>query len=402
MPTIPSSNIVDSALRQNLDRSMNTDRGLCQRRATMPVDCGILISELETAVSSGGCERRVETLRRITDLFLQAADRYSSEQVALFDDVMVRLSGEIETRARAELSTRLAALANAPIKIVYSLAFDDIIDVAGPVLTQSPQITEEAILTIAQTKSQQHLLAISQRASINEATTDILIHRGDRDVVRSVASNDGARFSDSGIGQLADRASGDSVLATWLLQRKDIQSHHLHAAIARASQAIMNKMIAECPNLEANVRNVVAQAAEKFRSDLGARARDYSVAVKQIDTMQSAEVLNDPIVAEFAKAKNIESTIVALARLCDVPVDTVAHCLFNEQIDLLLILARAAGLSWVTTKWLLTLRDMELHGIKHDPDQAKSHFLKLHPVTAQRLLRFYRFRNLAPQSAQSH
>jgi uncharacterized protein (DUF2336 family) len=368
----------------------------------MPVDCGILISELETAVSSGDRERRVETLRRITDLFLQAADQYSSEQVALFDDVMVRLSGEIETRARAELSTRLAALANAPIKVVYSLAFDDVIDVAGPVLTQSPQITEEAVLTIAQTKSQQHLLAISQRASVSEATTDVLIHRGNRDVVRSVASNDGARFSDSGIGQLANRASGDSILATRLLQRKDIQSHHLHTAIARASQAVMNRMIAECPNLEANVRNVVAQAAENFQSDLAAKARDYSAAIKQIDTMQSAEALNDPIVAEFAKARNIESTVVALARLCDVPIDTVTHCLFGEQIDLLLILARAAGLSWVTTKWLLTLRDMELHGIKHDPDQAKSHFLKLHPVTAQRLLRFYRFRNLAPQSVQSH
>lgn len=368
----------------------------------MPVECGFLITELEAAVSSGDWQKRAETLRRVTDLFLQAADRYSNDQIALFDDVMMRLSEEVETRARAELSARLAALANAPVKVIHSLAFDDVIDVAGPVLTQSPQISEEAVLAIAQTKSQQHLLAISQRASVNEATTDVLIHRGDRDVVRAVASNDGARFSDFGVGQLADRASSDSILAAQLLQRKDIQSHHLHPVIARASQAVMNKMIAECPNLETNIRNAVSQAAEKFQSDLGAKTRDYTAAVKQIETMQSAEMLNDPIIAEFAKARNIESTIVALARMCDIPIDTAVHCLFSEQIDLALILARAAGLSWVTTRWLLVLRDMELQGAKHDPDQAKSHFLKLHPVTAQRLLRYYRFRNLAPQSFVPH
>jgi uncharacterized protein (DUF2336 family) len=368
----------------------------------MPVECGILISELEAAVSGGDREKRAETLRRVTDLFLQAADRYSSEQISLFDDVMIRLSGEIETRARAELSARLASLANAPIKVIHSLAFDDVIDVAGPVLTQSPQISEEAVLTIAQTKSQQHLLAISQRASVSEGTTDVLVHRGDRDVVRSVASNDGARFSDFGIGQLAEHAATDNILATQLLQRKDIPAPHLHAAITKASQAVMNKMIAECPNLEANIRNAVSLAAETLHDDLHARTRDYSAAVRQIDTMQTAEMLNDAIVGEFAKARNIESAVVALARIADIPIDTVVHCLFGDQVDLLLILARAAGLSWVTTKWLLVLREMELRGPRHDTDQARSLFLKLHPVTAQRLLRYYRFRNLAPRSILPH
>jgi uncharacterized protein (DUF2336 family) len=368
----------------------------------MPLECGILISELEAAVSSGDREKRAETLRRVTDLFLQAADRYSSEQIGIFDDVMIRLSGEIEARARAELSARLATLPNAPVKVIHSLAFDDVVDVAGPVLAQSPQIGEEALLRIAQTKSQQHLLAISQRTTVSESTTDVLVHRGNRDVVRSVASNDGAHFSDFGVGQLAERAATDSILAVQLLHRKDIQAHHLHAVIAKASQAVMNKMIAECPNLEVNVRNAVSLAAGKFHDDLHAKARDYSTALRQIDAMQTAELLNDAIVGEFAKDRNVELTVVALARLGDIPVDTALHCLFGEQVDLLLILARAAGLSWVTTKWLLVLREMELHGPRHHPDQTRGHFLKLHPVTAQRLLRYYLFRNLAPQSILPH
>jgi hypothetical protein len=63
-----------------------------------------LIVDLEDAVRRGSPERRAETLRGITDLFLGAADRFSAEQITLFDDVMGRLIDRIETRALAEIT----------------------------------------------------------------------------------------------------------------------------------------------------------------------------------------------------------------------------------------------------------------------------------------------------------
>jgi uncharacterized protein (DUF2336 family) len=365
----------------------------------MQVESGLLISELETAVGGGDAGKRTEILRRITDLFLQASDHYSDEQTELFDDVMLRLSAKIETTARADLSRRLATLPHAPLGIVRNLAHDDAIDVAGPVLTQSPRIDEKTVLAIARTKSQEHLLAISQRASVNEATTDVLVERGNQEVVRSVASNNGARFSETGAVRLADRAANDGILAVRLLQRTDIKSHQMHAVIAKASQAVLNKMVAECPNLEANIRNVVLQAAGKYEDALDARPRDYASALKQIDMLLASEKLGETAIGEFARTKNIEMTVAALARLCDISVDAVERCLFNEQSDLALILARAAGLSWVSARCLLMLRNAEMPEARCNPEDAKAHFLKLHPVTAQRLLRFYRVRNLTPNTA---
>src|SRR5437879_5182278 len=89
-----------------------------------------LIVDLEDAVQRGSPERRAETLRRITDLFLGSADRFTGEQVALFDDVMGRLIDRIETRALAELSRRLGPVANAPEQVLRRLARNDAI--AGP------------------------------------------------------------------------------------------------------------------------------------------------------------------------------------------------------------------------------------------------------------------------------
>ncbi len=129
----------------------------------------LLIDELEAALTSGTNSRRVEMLTRITDLFVGGAARYSEEQIGIFDDVMVRLVSTIEAKARAKLAHRLAPIANAPSSVIHMLAFDDDIDVAQPVLKQSERLEDPALVANANTKSQQHLFAISQRQIVKRS-----------------------------------------------------------------------------------------------------------------------------------------------------------------------------------------------------------------------------------------
>ena len=67
-----------------------------------------LLPELEDVVQHGSAEKRAETLRRITTLFLDGATIFNDEHVALFDDVIGCLIEEIEVKALAELARRLA------------------------------------------------------------------------------------------------------------------------------------------------------------------------------------------------------------------------------------------------------------------------------------------------------
>jgi uncharacterized protein (DUF2336 family) len=190
-----------------------------------------VIGDLEEAISSGTEARRVETLRRITDLFMNAAPSYSEDQVALFDDVIGRLAADIESRARLELSHRLAGVPNAPVNVVKALASDDMAAVAAPVLSTSSRLDDEDLIATAKTKSQQHLLAISARSSLSEAVTDVLVERGDQQVVIAVAQNTGARFSDPGFGMLVKRSENDDVLAEHVGVRADIPPHHLRRLV---------------------------------------------------------------------------------------------------------------------------------------------------------------------------
>ena len=62
-----------------------------------------LLDELQATLAHGTVARRVETLRRVTDLFISGAVEFSDDQIALFDDVFQCLMHHIETSAKALL-----------------------------------------------------------------------------------------------------------------------------------------------------------------------------------------------------------------------------------------------------------------------------------------------------------
>src|SRR5262245_14601093 len=101
-----------------------------------------LIAELEDALKNGSADRRVQILRQVTDAFLNDADRLNDQQISVFDDVLCHLIERIETRALVQLSNALAPVDNPPLEAVRSLARNDQITVAGPVLTQSNRLTD--------------------------------------------------------------------------------------------------------------------------------------------------------------------------------------------------------------------------------------------------------------------
>src|SRR5713101_8331235 len=130
-----------------------------------------LLDELQTTLAHGTVARRVETLRRVTDLFLSGAVDYSNEQIELFDDVFRCLMEHIETSAKALLAKRLAPIHTAPPLTIRALAFDDAIEVAAPVLSHSERLDDDALVEAARNKSQAHLMAISTRRVLSDAVT---------------------------------------------------------------------------------------------------------------------------------------------------------------------------------------------------------------------------------------
>jgi uncharacterized protein (DUF2336 family) len=260
------------------------------------------IPELENVIQAGSPQQRAEALKRITAFFLSGASRFNEDHVRLFDDVFGRLIAEIESKARAELAHRLAPVANAPVEVVRRLAKDDDIAVAGPLLSQSRRLAETDLVDIARTKSQAHLLAISGRADIAEPVTDVLVRRGDREVVRTVADNREARLSEDSFSALVGRAEKDGVLAEKVGLRPDIPPRLFRDLLLKATEVVQQRLFASArPETQAEIRRVLAKVSD----EVGAYAapRDYSQAQRTIAELRREGKLDEAARVDFAQVR---------------------------------------------------------------------------------------------------
>ena len=350
-----------------------------------------LIPELEQVVQHGSREKRVETLQRITTLFLDGASTYNDEHVDLFDDVFGLLIEEIESKARAELSTHLAPVTNAPVKVLRTLANDDDIAVAGPVLKLAPRLPEADLVDVAKTKSQAHLQAISARPVLGEAVTDVLVGRGDREVARRVADNRGARISEKGFSRLVKRAADDGVLAEKVGLRPDIPPPMFRELLTRATAVVHKRLLASAaPEVKAEIGDVLTKVAKEVGARVG--PRDYSAAQRVVLNLNRAGQMNEAALAAFCSDGKYEEAVVALAALAKVPINVVDRLMGGERPDPVLILCKAAGLGWPTVKAIFLVRPDGKGTSSQGLDEAFANYGRLSASTAQRVVRFWQVR----------
>jgi uncharacterized protein (DUF2336 family) len=349
-----------------------------------------VIPELEDVIQYGSHEKRASTLRRITSLFLDGADYYTDEHILLFDDVFVRLIEEIETRARAELANCLAPVRNAPMQVLRTLANDDDISVAGPVLTQTPRLTDFDLVEVANVKGQAHLQAIAIRPAIGEALTDVLVRRGDSTVAHCVADNRGARISELSFSNLIKRAEQDGALAEKVGLRPDIPAPLFRELVMQATEVVLRRLLASAePETRAEIRRVLARVSD----EVGARAnaRDFSAAKRAVLGLHRAGKMTETTLLEFCRDGKYEEAVVALSSLCKVPVDVSERLMSGDRHDPVLILCKAAGFDWETVKALIGMRPGAKGG-GPNLDAACGNFERLSPSTAQRVVRFWQIR----------
>ena len=352
-----------------------------------------LLDELQTTLAHGTVARRVETLRRVTDLFINGAVDYSDEQVGLFDDVFQCLIDHIETSAKTLLANRLAPIETAPPLTIRALAFDDVIEVAGPVLSQSARLDDKALIENARSKSQAHLMAISTRKVLSGAVTDVLVQRGNDEVVQSTVNNPGAEFTERGFTRLVNRAEGDDNLATCIGLRPNIPRHLYLKLLAKASDTVRQRLEAANPELAAQVPTAVKEATRRARS---ASSKDTAIAHALVKSLYEDGRLDEFQVASFAEAGKFDEANASVAALANVPVAIAENMMIETRAEGVMILAKVAGLSWSSVRAIINMRDELSGGEPTDIAACKETYERLRPSTAQQVLRFHRMQQNAP------
>src|SRR5882757_10153730 len=116
-----------------------------------------------------GIDIRPTLLRVITDQYLQTSVHTPDEE-RQFTELAMRLLDETEIATRAIVAKRLAPHSYAPRPIILQLA-RDVLEVAEPVLLQSPCLTPEDLSAIAAERGASCAQVVARRLELQESST---------------------------------------------------------------------------------------------------------------------------------------------------------------------------------------------------------------------------------------
>jgi hypothetical protein len=227
------------------------------------------------------------------------------------------------------------------------------------------------------------LLAISTRRVLSGAVTDVLVLRGNDEVIQSTVNNPGAEFSDRGFTRLVNRAEGDDYLATCLGMRPTIPRHLYLKLLAKASVTVRERLEAANPQRAAEVPTAVREATRLARSSPAAMSRETAIAHALVKSLYEDGRLDEH---QFAALANVSVSIAE-------------NMMVETRAEGVMILAKVSGMSWSTVKAIINMRDA-LSGMEPtDLGACKATYERLRPSTAQQVLRFHRMQQTAAPAA---
>ena len=354
----------------------------------------ICLQDLEALSVERDAGKRRELLRKVTDLFFITEEQQSDGDRDVFGGVLERVAFELEVEARAELSQRLSSTRFAPHNIVRRLAEDDI-DVAKPVLERSTVLTDADLVEIAYSKGQEHLMAMTRRDALSAAVTDVIVQRGNDDVLTSVSGNMGAAFSAKGFDMLAVKATNISKLRENLIQRDDVPNEiveQIKASVAAKLKKEFSDQHADISSMEVD-HVVELQSGNMDFSSVSTKKEDR-IGTPKIDVkaLHKNGLLTQTKIAEFAE-KGLRAELVhSLAIKADIDTGMAFHTLYEAEVPALAVLCRAYHFKRETFGLLLQERVRASGLATEHVVSAMKRYDSLNDETAQRIFRFLKVR----------
>lgn len=335
--------------------------------------------------------RRRDLLRGVTDLFFSGG-RHGPTEMALFDDVLGQLAGEMEVAVRAELADRMAHGSGAPVGLMSRLARDEI-EVARPVLQHSWALSDADLLQVARTHGQDHLRAISQRHSVSAMVSEAIVERGDDQTLGVLLRNEGAELSREAHEQAIDRAAVNPALHEAVVTRASLPVDLLNEMYFVVEAQLRDRILARNAKIDpAQLEAALSAGRKRVALGDGALPADYAEAEAAVRVMKAKGEISPRTLAAMLRNRETTRFLVALGVLADIDFHTARMILERKELDALAIVCKAADFD---RSLFLTFTVLILDRADDAMARAKAHgdlYGALPRDSALRTIRFWRMR----------
>lgn len=243
----------------------------------------------------------VASLYRIQGAGLNARER------ELMREILRRLTRDVEMAIRIALAQRLAEDTTAPHDLILLLV-DDTVEVARPLILNSPLLTESDVLRLIAEADVGHQEAVAGRPNIGVPVTDALVKTGRDTVLMALVRNATAKISSVTFETLVEKSKSLTGLQEPLIRRPDLP-----------------------PKLATNMCAWVSDALKDYIKT------NYAVAPKTLETALTEAKLavkSNPVGASEVPANSAQKLVEKLAASGQLKAGFLMRVLSQGQTDL--------------------------------------------------------------------
>ena len=275
-------------------------------------------------------------------------------------DTLETLAKDELTRARQILAEALQDVAGAPAPVIRKLAFDTELVVAGPILENSPVLTDEDLMEIIERGSTTGRLSfISKRKDVTEGVSEAIVATADEYAVALLLANPSARIRETTLDRVVDEAKDVISWHAPLVSRPQISGYaakRLAGFVAANLIRVLSIRSDLEPDVLEEVKKAVTNRIEGGESDLkdAIQLEDtetpLEVAMGKVQKLKDKGDLNEARVRKMVSGGKKEEVIAALAIMNEVPAVAVQKAINAKNIKGVVSICWKAELSAKTAE----------------------------------------------------
>ncbi len=297
-----------------------------------------ILSLVDLAEDKSPTQRKF-LFEKIGNFLIDDNHSFSTAEKELMADIICRITSDVERSIRAHFSKTISKLSDIPKDLIVFLANDEI-EVALPILENSPILEEIDLIRIVQTRSSQHQLAIAARSDVSEAVSTVLCESENENVCLCLLNNMNAAISNETLEILCRKSEIIKSYQNPLINRPFLPKH-IAEKMYRYVSIALREIIADKFQIDPKILSV---APEDRASTIHSISEENDPSNILIQKLYSAGELTNGFLLKSLRQGEIDLFEISFATLCGLSRHELQNFLYTTEPKRLAIACRALDL----------------------------------------------------------
>lgn len=261
-------------------------------------------------------DNRAAAATKVASTF--SSENLSESERAIAEDIFRAMVNDAAVRVREALSDSLKDNPSLPHDIAATLA-KDVESVAMPMITSSEVLTDEDLVEIVKTRSEDMQIAVAGRADVSARVADALVDSDNEDVVARLVSNEGATLNEGTFDRVLDKFGDSEKVNAPMAHRGDLPIAVSERLVTLVSEQLREHIMTHHEISPTTATDLLLESREKATVSL-AEGGSRQTVQELVDQLANNGRLTPTLMLRALCMGDTTFFEVALAKKADIPV----------------------------------------------------------------------------------